>query len=57
MSTPPLGDKKLSLYGKPIKMLPEVRLFAKKDKNTLRPGLKFWPDPEENTDDKLPESE
>lgn len=50
-----LYGKKVALYGKPIKMLPKVRLTENKSKS-LKSGLKFWPQPEEEKDDRLPES-
>jgi hypothetical protein len=56
MITPAIVDKKLSMYGKPIKMIPVIKLFDKKDQPNLKAGLKFWPEPEEDTDDRLPES-
>lgn len=55
--TPDFMGKKISLYGKKIKMLPAVSLFKPDKKNNLKPGVKFWPEPEEQTDDDLPESE
>jgi hypothetical protein len=51
-----LYGKKIALFGKPVKMLPQVRLTTKKVKS-LKPGLQFWPQPEENKNDRLPESE
>lgn len=56
MTRPPMMGKKLSLYGKPLKMLPEIELFKSSAKKPLRAGVKFWPEPEEDKDDKLPES-
>jgi len=48
--------KKLSLYGKPLKMLPKVSVGTGKPKS-VKSGLKFWPQPEEEKDDRLPEPE
>ena len=52
---PNFPGKKISLYGKQIKMLPKISLFAAK-KPTIKTGTHFWPEDKETTDDGLPES-
>lgn len=50
---PNFPGKKISLYGKPIKMLPKVGLFEAK-KPTIKSGVNFWPEDKEKADDGLP---
>jgi len=48
---------KISLYGKPIKMTPKISLFAADRKSKFyKPVVSFWPNTEEETDDRLPEN-
>jgi hypothetical protein len=50
---PNFPGKKISLYDKRIKMLPEISLFAVK-KPTIKSGVNFWPEDKEKADDGLP---
>lgn len=54
----PITPKKISLYGKPIKMLPKVSLNTPPDKQQkCMPVVNFWPDSKEENNDRLPENE
>lgn len=50
---PNFPGKKISLYGKRIKMLPKISLFDAK-KPTIKTGVNFWPENKEEADDGLP---
>lgn len=56
MSQQHFPGKKISLYGKKLKMTPKIKLFGPDKKNNMKSGVKFWSDPKEKPDDELPKS-
>lgn len=55
MQKPGLKPVKISLRADKIKMRPKIAVYDKV--KVMRTGVKFEPEPEETTDDRLPEYE